>query len=153
MAYPEGFIWEYPGFPSLMVSYLKTNDFFYSGHVGMPIILMCEFRILKRYNMFAFCVLTLFVEIFTVLITRAHYTIDIITGAIIAHYIFQNVERYVHYVDRLTFTKMEHEKNEGIFSKNNNNDQNVFAEKAAADKRNTVCFNSEFSPVPIKNEV
>jgi len=34
MKFPEGYIWEYPGFPSLTVPYGRTNDFFYSGHIG-----------------------------------------------------------------------------------------------------------------------
>lgn len=34
MRYPEGYLWDYPGFPSLVVPYGKTNDFFYSGHIG-----------------------------------------------------------------------------------------------------------------------
>ena len=42
MRYPDGFLWSYPGLPSLAVSYFKTNDFFFSGHVGMPIIVACE---------------------------------------------------------------------------------------------------------------
>ena len=31
MRYPEGFYWEYPGFPSFVVPYGRTSDFFFSG--------------------------------------------------------------------------------------------------------------------------
>lgn len=152
MSFPEGFIWEYPGFPSIMVSYLKTNDFFYSGHVGLPVLLMCEFHILKRYYMFAFCILTFFIEAFTMIATRGHYTIDLITGAIFAHYIFQNVNKHIHYVDKLTFTKMEKETHEGNLLNNIYNEQYIYPEQARK-QQNLVNLNSDFSPVPIKNEV
>lgn len=160
MSYPDGYIWEYPGFPSVMVSYLKTNDFFFSGHVGLPILMMCEFQLLKRYFMFSFCIMTFFIEAFTMLVTRGHYTIDLITGAIFAHYIFQNVEKNIHYFDRITFTKMEkenHEKN--IFDNNNNNNSNESdnnqANNFSNQSRRQIIgkLNSEFSPVPIKHEV
>lgn len=36
---PEGLIWDYPGLPSLTITYMRTSDFFYSGHVG--VILFC----------------------------------------------------------------------------------------------------------------
>lgn len=153
MSYPEGFIWEYPGFPSIMVSYLKTNDFFYSGHVGLPVLLMCEFKILKRYYMFAFCLATFFIEAFTMIATRGHYTIDLITGAIFAHYIFQNVERYIHYFDQLTFTKMEKENHEGNFANNIYNEQCITSSEHAARQQNLASLNSEFMPVPFKNQV
>jgi len=152
MSYPEGFIWEYPGFPSIMVSYLKTNDFFYSGHVGLPVILMCEFKILKRNFMFLFCILTIFIEAFTMIATRGHYTIDLITGVIFAHYIFQNVERNIDYIDRVTFTKMEKENHEGNIMNNNYNEQSIHPQYRQR-LENQENLNSEFAPVPFKNEV
>jgi hypothetical protein len=151
MSFPEGYIWDYPGFPSVMVSYLKTNDFFYSGHVGLPILMMCEFQILKRYYMFAFCILTFFIESFTMLATRGHYTIDLITGAIFAHYIFQNIEKNIHYFDRITFRKIENENHEGNVLNNCFNEQNNFSNPA--NQQISGSLNSGFSPVPIKNEV
>ena len=36
--YPEGYLWKFPGIYSLMVPYGETNDFFYSGHVGVCMI-------------------------------------------------------------------------------------------------------------------
>jgi len=107
MGYPEGYIWEYPGFPSIMVSYLKSNDFFFSGHVGLPIILMSEFYFLERYYMVIFSIFTFLIEIFTMIAIRGHYTIDLIAGAVFAHYIFQNVERYIDKLDYMTFRKLE----------------------------------------------
>ena len=42
MKKPAGYIWEYPGFPSLVVPYGPTNDFFYSGHMGGSVISTLE---------------------------------------------------------------------------------------------------------------
>jgi len=38
ICYPEGYLWDFPGFYSLTVPYGRTNDFFYSGHVGCCVI-------------------------------------------------------------------------------------------------------------------
>ncbi len=32
MTFPEGFYWDTPGFPSLVVPYGRTSDFFFSGN-------------------------------------------------------------------------------------------------------------------------
>jgi hypothetical protein len=40
---PE-FYFEFPGFPSMVIAYGSTNDFFYSGHVGMCVMCFCEFN-------------------------------------------------------------------------------------------------------------
>ncbi len=141
MTFPKGFLFEYPGFPSITVSYLKTNDFFYSGHVGMPVILMCEFYFLKRYYMFSFSIFTFFVEFFTMIFLRSHYSIDLISGAIFAHYIFQNVSKITHYFDNLTFNKLENRKNIENFENESHNDNLAKTQ------------NTEFLPVPIKNNV
>jgi hypothetical protein len=99
MKYPEGYLWEYPGFPSITVSYLKTNDFFFSGHCGMPILMAMEFRKIKHYKMFIFCLFTCIFEAFTMIVMRGHYSIDILAGIIFAHYIFIQVNHYVNHLD------------------------------------------------------
>ena len=43
MRFPDGYAWDYPGFPSLTVPYPKTNDFFYSGHVGGALLAGLEY--------------------------------------------------------------------------------------------------------------
>jgi hypothetical protein len=99
MKYPEGYLWEYPGFPSITVSYLKTNDFFFSGHVGLPILLGLEFKYIKHYYMFLFCLFTCAFEAFTMIAMRGHYSIDIIAGVIFAHYTYILVSQYIQYLD------------------------------------------------------
>lgn len=40
----DGFMFRYPGFPSLSVPYHDSNDFFFSGHVGTSFIMVLETR-------------------------------------------------------------------------------------------------------------
>ena len=86
MKYPENIIWEYPGIPSFSVSYHETSDFFFSGHVGINLIAAIE---LYRFNMKKISFLSflgIFLQIFTMIIFRGHYSIDLIAGLISAHY-------------------------------------------------------------------
>ena len=41
--FPEGYDWGFPGFMSIFVPYGETADFFYSGHVGICMIMFLEF--------------------------------------------------------------------------------------------------------------
>jgi hypothetical protein len=99
VGYPEGFLWEYPGFPSLTVCYLKTNDFFYSGHVGFPVLAALEFSRHGKSGMAYFALFTMCLETMVMIVTRVHYIVDLLCGMIIAHYIYRIVDDYVHYVD------------------------------------------------------
>ena len=104
MRYPPGYLWKYPGIPSMTVSYLRTTDFFFSGHVGLPIIIGCEFykhnhKLLGHFNMF-----TCIVEFVVMTIMRGHYIIDLIVGIIIAHYVYVIVDKYVHIIDNSSFS-------------------------------------------------
>ena len=99
MKYPEGYLWESPGFPSLTISYLKTNDFFFSGHVGFPIIVAMECYNLNKPFMTIFCFLTCAIEATTMIVTRGHYSIDILTGLIVSHYVYILVEKNIHIID------------------------------------------------------
>ena len=95
LRYPEGYLWSYPGFPSLVVPYGKTNDFFYSGHVGGACVMMLEFRslanTLREHKVFMrsmqiFAILTIVLQIFLMIFLRGHYSIDMISGLIFGHY-------------------------------------------------------------------
>jgi hypothetical protein len=110
MKYPQGFIWEYPGLPSLAVSYLKTNDFFYSGHCGLPIIAACEFFAHRKYLLGFFSIFGCVVEFIVMTIMRGHYIIDLIFGIITAHYFFIIVDRFIYIIDNSYFTLKEREK-------------------------------------------
>ena len=109
MQLPAGFYWDYPGFPSVTVPYGATNDFFYSGHVGACILCFVEYNSMLEngwrpvYSRFMkwISIFSLFVQAFTMLATRGHYTIDLISGIIFAHYIHINVRAYLSKYDQI----------------------------------------------------
>jgi len=90
---PPGIIWHYPGFPSLLVTYSVANDFFFSGHTAIAVFGATELaRFGKTWlTVTAFCVLIF--EIAAVLVLRAHYTMDVFTGALAAICVVQVFSR------------------------------------------------------------
>src|ERR1700675_2032238 len=81
---PPNMIWHYPGFPSALVTYNVGNDFFFSGHTAIAAFGGIELaRLGKRWLTIAAVGIVLF-EIATVLILRAHYTMDVFTGLLAA---------------------------------------------------------------------
>jgi PAP2 superfamily C-terminal len=81
---PPMMIWHYPGFPSALVTYNVGNDFFFSGHTAIAVFGGIELaRLGKRWLTIAAVAIVLF-EILTVLILRAHYTMDVFTGILAA---------------------------------------------------------------------
>ena len=81
---PPNMIWHHPGFPSLLVTYNVGNDFFFSGHTAIAVFGGIELaRLGKRWLSVVAVGIVLF-EIATVLILRAHYTMDVFTGLLAA---------------------------------------------------------------------
>jgi len=81
---PEGMIWHKPGFPSLLVTYGTSSDLFFSGHTAIAVYGSIE---LAHYGgpLAAIAgVAIVLVEATAVLILRAHYTMDVFTGAVTA---------------------------------------------------------------------
>jgi hypothetical protein len=83
---PEGAIWHYPGFPSLLVTYGVANDYFFSGHTAIAVLGAVELARAKKAWLTTLAALIVIFEVGTVLVLRAHYTMDIFTGAITALY-------------------------------------------------------------------
>src|SRR6266436_170785 len=81
---PPGIIWRDPGFPSLLVTYGVANDFFFSGHTAIAVFGAIELARLRRAWLTALAVCTVLFEIAAVLVLRAHYTMDVFTGALAA---------------------------------------------------------------------
>jgi hypothetical protein len=90
---PDGMIWHHPGFPSLLVTYGVPNDLFFSGHTAIAILGACVLA--KAWGKIGIILglLIAFIEIATVAVLRAHYTMDIFTGAITALYIWTLAQR------------------------------------------------------------
>lgn len=81
---PEGMIWRYPGFPSLLVTYGVSTDLFFSGHTSIAVwggleVARLRFAGARLLGAFIACF-----EAGTVLVLRAHYTMDVFTGIVVA---------------------------------------------------------------------
>lgn len=82
---PSGMIWRYPGFPTLIVTYTTSTDFFFSGHMAMATLLAAELRAQGRRDretFVAWCVLP--VQAFVILAMRFHYITDVVAGFLAA---------------------------------------------------------------------
>lgn len=77
---PPGMIWRHPGFPSLIVTYGVGNDFFFSGHTAVAMLGAIEMAHLAPLWLSVAAGVIAFLEATTVLILRAHYTMDIIAA-------------------------------------------------------------------------
>jgi hypothetical protein len=98
---PPNMIWHYPGFPSLLVTYHVANDFFFSGHTAIAVFGAIELSRLRRNWLTTAAVLLVFFEVATVLILRAHYTMDVFTGIVAALWVAHLAERIAPHLDRL----------------------------------------------------
>jgi len=83
---PPNAIWHYPGFPSLLVTYGVSNDYFFSGHTAIAVLGASELARLGKRWLTALGVLVAIFEMATVLVLRAHYTMDVFTGLITGLY-------------------------------------------------------------------
>jgi len=81
---PPNMIWHYPGFPSALVTYNVGNDFFFSGHTAIAVFGGIELARLGRRWLTMVAVGIVLFEMATVLILRAHYTMDVFTGILAA---------------------------------------------------------------------
>ena len=83
---PPNSIWHYPGFPSLLVTYSVSNDYFFSGHTAIAVLAATEIARLGKRWLTALGILAAIFEIATVLVLRAHYTMDVFTGIVTGVY-------------------------------------------------------------------
>jgi len=98
---PPNMIWHYPGFPSLLVTYHVANDFFFSGHTAIAVFGAIELSRLRRNWLTVLAVLIAIFEVATVLILRAHYTMDVFTGIVAALWVARLSERVSPRIDQL----------------------------------------------------
>ncbi|CDW87357.1 UNKNOWN [Stylonychia lemnae] len=97
----EGFTFFDPGMYSITVPYHDVNDFFYSGHVGTCMLVYLEFRSAKYYNLSRLIMFILINEWLMLCFVRTHYIIDLVTGVIFAHYMFQASEKISFIFDQV----------------------------------------------------
>lgn len=81
---PAGMIWRHPGLPSLLVTYNVANDFFFSGHTAIAVLGAIEVAKVGPLWMAVGAAAVAAFEGITVLVLRAHYTMDVLTAVVAA---------------------------------------------------------------------
>jgi hypothetical protein len=106
--FPEGFLSEDPGISSVLVSYGRMSDFFYSGHVGFALICAFEWKNLGFPRIYTLGLFATAYMAFVVIVLRWHYTCgnfkffiksDIFTAVLMGHYCTMIAEKYSPYID------------------------------------------------------
>jgi hypothetical protein len=100
---PPNAIWHYPGFPSLFVTYNVANDYYFSGHTGIAVLGAIELSRFGKKWLTALAMLIVVFEIATVLILRAHYTMDVFTGALAALWVASVCDSVAPPLDRFLY--------------------------------------------------
>lgn len=96
---PPNMIWHYPGFPSLLVTYSVADDFFFSGHTAIAMFAAIEVARLKKHWLTVLAIFVVLFEILTVLVLRAHYTMDVFAGLVAALWMASIAERLSKPID------------------------------------------------------
>lgn len=99
--FPENYYFPSPGFPSIVVTYGRQSDFFYSGHCGFTMIVLIECHKLKLHKIMVAQALIFIYTTFMLLSCQVHYTIDIVAAGIYAHYIHLMVSKYESRIDNI----------------------------------------------------
>jgi len=81
---PPGIIWRNPGFPALLVTYSVGNDFFFSGHTALAVLGAIEAANYGPVWLAIVATVIALGEVVIVLVLRAHYTLDVVAGALAA---------------------------------------------------------------------
>jgi membrane-associated phospholipid phosphatase len=81
---PPGMIWRNPGFPALLVTYTVGNDFFFSGHTAVAVLGAIEAAHFGPAWLGVTAACIALGEMVIVLVLRAHYTMDVVAGALAA---------------------------------------------------------------------
>jgi hypothetical protein len=82
---PDGMIWRYPGFPTLVVTYSTSTDFFFSGHMALATALAAELtaqRAPRAKQTIGWIVAGL--QAIVILSMRFHYVTDVVAGCLAA---------------------------------------------------------------------
>jgi hypothetical protein len=103
---PEGMIWRDPGFPSLLVTYGVATDLFFSGHTAIAVYGCLELGRLGGTPAIVLGTLIALFEVGAVLVLRAHYTMDVFTGAVTALWIYGVAATLAPGVDALLFAAL-----------------------------------------------
>jgi hypothetical protein len=114
LGFPEGFIWEYPGIYSLLITYVRSSDFFYSGHVGMMMFTGIYYYRNHFLGLMWYSVFCCIFEAIVMVLVRCHYSIDIVGALIFCHYFWILSKDFAFYADVLGFRQAREAKGELI---------------------------------------
>ncbi len=98
---PSGMVWRYPGVPAILVTYGTANDLFFSGHTAIAVYGAAT---LAGHWGTAGLILGIAIALFeaaTVLVLRAHYTMDVFTGIVCALWVYSISGSVAPWVDGL----------------------------------------------------
>ncbi|HXE51564.1 MAG TPA: phosphatase PAP2-related protein [Tepidisphaeraceae bacterium] len=96
---PSGMVWRYPGVPSILVTYGTANDLFFSGHTSIAVYGAATLAGHWGPWGLALGLAIAFFEAITVLVLRAHYTMDVFTGIICALWVYSLAGQLAPHVD------------------------------------------------------
>jgi hypothetical protein len=96
---PDGMIWRYPGVPSLLVTYGVASDLFFSGHTSIAVWGGLEIGRLRFRGAALLGALVAVFEATTVIVLRAHYTMDVFTGVVVALLVGAYADRWSRPID------------------------------------------------------
>jgi hypothetical protein len=97
---PDQMIWHKPGFPTLLVTYGVATDLFFSGHTGLAVLGAVELARTRQPSLLAIGIVIALFEGVTVLVLRAHYTMDVFAGAVTALLVAHFADRAAPFCDR-----------------------------------------------------
>lgn len=77
---PPRMIWRHPGFPSLLVTYGVSTDFFISGHTAIAVLGAVEIARFSPPEIGIAAGVVAVLEAVMVIVLRAHYTMDVLAA-------------------------------------------------------------------------
>jgi hypothetical protein len=96
---PSGMVWRYPGVPAILVTYGTANDLFFSGHTAIAVYGAATLAgHWGAWGLALGLAIALF-EALTVLVLRAHYTMDVFTGIVCALWVYTLSGQLAPHVD------------------------------------------------------
>lgn len=96
---PKGMIWHNPGVPSIFVTYHVSNDLFFSGHTALAVLGALELAQLGGGYFIMLAIAAVIFEMVAVILLRAHWTLDVFTGAVTALWVHDMMSRLAPTID------------------------------------------------------
>jgi hypothetical protein len=96
---PAGMVWRYPGVPAVLVTYGTANDLFFSGHTAIAVYGAATLAAHFGAGGLALGLAIAVFEAITVLVLRAHYTMDVFTGIVCALWVYSLSGTFAPWVD------------------------------------------------------